>query len=73
MELVGYAQPCVAHPGSTVDVKVSSTGPESTAGGGWWGREAQPAVPPVTVLFPGRDQELVSGSYLLAELSGEEP
>ena len=71
MELVGYAQPCVAHPGDTVDVKVSSTLPEFTAEVVRLGLETRPAVPPVDGRFPGRYQELVSGSYLLAELSAE--
>ncbi|MGI8448547.1 MAG: N,N-dimethylformamidase beta subunit family domain-containing protein, partial [Streptosporangiaceae bacterium] len=66
-------QPFVTHPGNTVDAKSSTILPDSTAELVWLGLEAQPAVPPVTGRFPGRYQELVSGSYLLAELSGEEP
>jgi len=73
VELVGYAQPCVAHPGDTVDVKVSSTLPEFTAEVVRLGLETRPAVPPVDGRFPGRHQELVSGSYLLAELDGDQP
>ena len=73
VELVGYAQPCVAHPGGTVDVKVSSTLPEFTAEVVRLGLQAEPAAPPVGGRFPGRYQELLSGSYLVADLSGEEP
>jgi N,N-dimethylformamidase len=73
VELVGYAQPCVAHPGGTVDVKVSSTAPEFTAEVVRLGLQAEPAAPPVGGRFPGRYQELLSGSYLVADLSGEEP
>ena len=73
MELVGYAQPCVAHPGETVDIKVSSTLPEFTAEVVRLGLETRPAVPPVVGRFPGRHQELVGGSYLLAELDADEP
>ena len=73
MELVGYAQPCVAHPGGTVDVKVSSTAPEFTAEVVRLGLQAEPAAPPVGGRFPGRYQELLSGSYLVADLSEEEP
>ena len=73
MELVGYAQPCVAYPGGTVDVKVSSTLPEFTAEVVRLGLRSEPAVPPVGGRFPGHYQELRSGSYLVADLSGEEP
>ena len=73
VELVGYAQPCVAYPGGTVDVKVSSTLPEVTAEVVRLGLQAEPASPPVGGRFPGRHQELVSGSYLVADLSGAEP
>ena len=73
MELVGYAQPCVAYPGGTVDVKVSSTLPEFTAEVVRLGQQAEPAVPPVGGRFPGRYQELLSGSYLVADLTGAEP
>ena len=73
MELVGYAQPCVAYPGGTVDVKVSSTLPEFTAEVVRLGLQAQPAAPPVGGRFPGRYQELLSGSYLVADLSGAKP
>ena len=45
MELIGYAQPCVAHPGDTVDVKVSTSLPEFTAEVVRLGVETRPAVP----------------------------
>ena len=73
MELVGYAQPCVAYPGGTVDVKVSSTLPEFTAEVVRLGLQAEPAVPPVGGRFPGQYQGLLSGSYLVADLNGAEP
>ena len=57
VELVGYAQPCVAYPGGTVDVKVSSTLPEFTAEVVRLGLQAEPASPPVGGRFPGRYQE----------------
>ena len=66
VELVGYAQPCVARPGDTVNVKVSSTLPDFTAEVVRLGLETRPAVPPVDGRFPGRHQELVSGSSILA-------
>ena len=73
MELIGYAQPCVAHPGDTVDVKVSTSLPEFTAEVVRLGVETRPAVPPVAGRFPGRYQELASGSYLLADVTGAGP
>jgi N,N-dimethylformamidase len=73
VELVGYAQPCVAYPGGTVDVKVSSTLPEFTAEVVRLGLQAEPAVPPVGGRFPGQYQGLLSGSYLVADLNGAEP
>jgi N,N-dimethylformamidase len=73
VELVGYAQPCVAYPGGTVDVKVSSTLPEVTAEVVRLGLQAEPAVPPAGGRFPGQYQGLLSGSYLVADLNGEEP
>ena len=73
MELVGYAQPCVAYPGGTVDVKVSSTLPEVSAEVVRLGLQAEPAVPPVSGRFPGQYQGLRSGSYLVAGLDGVEP
>ena len=67
--LPGYAQPCVAHAGEFVEVKVSTTQPGFTAEvvrlgltaglGRAAGRRRHP---------PGRRQELVSGSYLIASL-----
>ena len=69
MELLGYAQPCVAHAGETVEVKVSTTQPGFTAEVVRLGLAAEPAAPqPASGHFPGRRQELRSGSYLLAEL-----
>ncbi len=74
MELVGYAQPPVAHHGDTVDVKVSSTLPEFTAEVVRLGLDSRPAIPAVAGgPFPGRPQELISGSYFRAELSAEPP
>jgi N,N-dimethylformamidase len=67
VELLGYAQPCVAHAGDTVEVKVSTTQPGFTAEVVRLGLTAGPAVPQVAGgHFPGRQQELVSGSYLIA-------
>jgi N,N-dimethylformamidase beta subunit-like, C-terminal/Concanavalin A-like lectin/glucanases superfamily len=69
VELLGYAQPCVAHAGDTVEVKVSTTQPGFTAEMVRLGLAAGPAVPQVLDgHFPGRRQELISGSYLIAEL-----
>ena len=73
VELVGYAQPCVAYPGGTVDVKVSSTAARVHRGGGAARPAGRAAAPPVGGRFPGRYQELVSGSYLVADLSRAEP
>ncbi len=73
MELLGYAQPCIAHAGETVEVKVSTTLPGFTAEVVRLGLSARPAVPQVVDgYFPGRHQELLSGSYLVAEL-GDAP
>ena len=69
VELLGYAQPCVAHAGETVEVKVSTTQPGFTAEVVRLGLAAEPVVPRVAGGdFPGRQQELRSGSYLIAEL-----
>ena len=69
MELLGYAQPCVAHAGETVEVKVSTTQPGFTAEVVRLGLATEPVVPRVAGGdFPGRQQELRSGSYLIAEL-----
>jgi N,N-dimethylformamidase len=68
MELLGYAQPFVAHPGQTVAVKVSTTLAEFTAEVVRLDRAGQPARPqPASGRYPGRRQDLVSGSYLIAE------
>jgi N,N-dimethylformamidase len=73
MELLGYAQPCIARAGQTVEVKVSTTLPGFTAEVVRLGLSAVPAVPQVAGgYYPGRHQELVSGSYLTAEL-GDAP
>ena len=73
MELLGYAQPCVAHAGETVDVKVSTTQTGFTAEVVRLGLTAEAAVPQVADgHFPGRQQDLISGSYLVADL-GDEP
>jgi N,N-dimethylformamidase len=69
VELLGYAQPCVAHAGETVEVKVSTTQPGFSAEVSRLGLVPRPAVPPVADgHYPGREQELRSGSYLIAEL-----
>src|SRR5262249_4691841 len=69
VEVLGYAQPCVAHAGETVDVKVSTTQPGFSAEVVRLGLVPRPAVPQVADgHFPGREQELRSGSYLVAEL-----
>jgi N,N-dimethylformamidase len=69
MELLGYAQPCVAHPGETVEVKVSTTQPEFTAEVIRLGATSQPAASPaIGGRFPGQHQDLVGGSYFVAEL-----
>jgi N,N-dimethylformamidase len=73
VELLGYAQPCVAHAGEIVEVKVSTTLPGFTAEVVRLGESWEPAVPQVADgHFPGRYQELASGSYLIAEL-GDAP
>ncbi|HEU5419283.1 MAG TPA: N,N-dimethylformamidase beta subunit family domain-containing protein [Streptosporangiaceae bacterium] len=75
MELVGYAQPWVVRPGQTVAVKVSTTLPEFTAEMVRLDGAGQPASPAgftPGARYPGRRQELVRGSYLIAEL-GQEP
>jgi N,N-dimethylformamidase len=69
VELLGYAQPCVAHAGDTVEVKVSTTLPGFTAEVVRLGLAQDPVVPLGS--FPGRSQELFSGSYLIAELDDE--
>jgi len=71
VELLGYAQPCVTHAGEIVDVKVSTTQPGCTAEVVRLGLAVTPAVPEVAGSFPGRRQELVKGSYLIAELGDE--
>jgi N,N-dimethylformamidase beta subunit-like protein/concanavalin A-like lectin/glucanase superfamily protein len=69
LELLGYAQPCVAHAGETVEVKVSTTQAGFTAEVVRLGLTVRPAVPQVADgHFPGRRQELVPGSYLIASL-----
>ena len=73
VELLGYAQPCVVHPGGTVDVKVSCAWPEFTADVIRLG--ADPQAPPEMTLgrFPGRRQDLVGGSYFIADLGEQVP
>ena len=69
VDLLGYAQPCVAHAGEFVEVKVSTTQPGFTAEVVRLGLTVRPAVPQVADgHFPGRRQELISGSYLIASL-----
>ena len=69
MELLGYAQPCTAHPGETVEVKVSTTQPEFTAEVVRLGADHQPAASPaVRGRFPGQQHDLVGGSYFIAAL-----
>jgi N,N-dimethylformamidase len=70
VELLGYTQPVVARPGQTVDIKVSTSQPSVTAEVVRLGRTEGPVLG--TATFPGRRQELVSGSYLLADL-GDAP
>ena len=63
----------MAHAGEFVEVKVSTTQPGFTAEVVRLGLTVRPAVPQVADgHFPGRRQELVSGSYLIASL-GETP
>jgi N,N-dimethylformamidase beta subunit-like protein len=74
VELLGYAQPCVVHPGGTVDVKVSCAWPEFTAEVIRLGLDAGSAAPEMTLgAFPGRRQDLVGGSYFIAELGEDVP
>jgi N,N-dimethylformamidase len=74
MELLGYAQPCAAHSGETVEVKVSTTQPEFTAEVVRLGATSRPAASPaVGGRFPGQHQDLLGGSYLVAELGGPLP
>jgi N,N-dimethylformamidase len=74
VELLGYVQPCVAHPGGTVDVKVSCAWPEFTADVIRLGPDAGPPAPEMTLgAFPGRRQDLVGGSYFIAELGEDVP
>ncbi|HUZ27539.1 MAG TPA: N,N-dimethylformamidase beta subunit family domain-containing protein [Streptosporangiaceae bacterium] len=79
MDLLGYAQPCVAHPGQTVEVKVSTTLAEFTAEVVRLDLGGQPVVPqpvvpqPAGGRYPGRRQDLVSGSYLVAEPGEAQP
>jgi N,N-dimethylformamidase len=71
VELLGYAQPCVARAGQVVEVKVSTTQPEFTAEVVRIGLATSAVTPaPVAGSFPGREQELRSGSYLRADLGG---
>lgn len=73
VELLGYAQPVVAHPGGTVDVKVSCAWPEFTADVIRLGLDARPAPEMTLGRFPGRRQDLVGGSYFNAELGEDIP
>jgi N,N-dimethylformamidase len=77
VELLGYAQPIVVHPGGTVDVKVSCAWPEFTAEvirlDRDPGRSARPAPEMDLGAFPGRRQDLVAGSYFIAELGEDVP
>jgi N,N-dimethylformamidase len=73
VELLGYAQPCVVHPGDTVEIKVSCAGPEFTADVIRLGPDAQAAPEMSLGRFPGRRQDLVGGSYFIAELGEEVP
>jgi len=73
MDLLGYTQPFVAHPGERVKVKVSTTQPGFTAEAVRLGDAAVPVPAPFGAgPYPGRVQPLRSGSYLIAEL-GDEP
>src|SRR5215469_15541560 len=73
VELLGYAQPTVVHSGGTVDVKVSCAWPEFTAEVIRLGLDALPTPELTLGAFPGRRQDLVGGSYFLAELGEEIP
>jgi N,N-dimethylformamidase len=66
VELLGYAQPCIAHPGQTVEVKVSTTQPGFTAEVIRLGLTEEPIASYGS--FPGRHQELIGGSYLTAKI-----
>jgi hypothetical protein len=66
VELLGYAQPCIAHPGQTVEVKVSTTQPGFTAEVIRLGLTEEPIASYGS--FPGRHQELTGGSYLTAKI-----
>jgi N,N-dimethylformamidase len=66
VELLGYTQPVVARPAQTVEVKVSTTQPVVTAEVVRLGLTDGPVLS--TATFPGRRQDLVSGSYFLAAL-----
>src|SRR5579875_3911195 len=71
MQLLGYTQPLVAHAGETVEVKVSTTLPGFTAEAVRLGGETRPAEPQVVNgNYPGRHQDLRSGSYLTGPLGG---
>ena len=71
MQLLGYNQPFVAHAGETVEVKVSTTLPGFTAEAVRVGGETTSAEPQVVSgSYPGRQQEIRSGSYLAAPLDG---
>jgi N,N-dimethylformamidase len=73
VDLLGYAQPVVVQPGGTVDVKVSCARPEFTAEVIRLGLDARPAPEMTLGAFPGRRQELVGGSYFIADLGAEVP
>jgi N,N-dimethylformamidase len=66
VELLGYTQPVVARPAQAIDLKVSTTQPTVTAEVVRLGLTEGPVLS--TATFPGRRQELVSGSYFLADL-----
>ena len=70
MELLGYTQPVVARPGQPVDVKVSTSQPAVTAEVVRLGLAEGPVLS--TFTFPGRRQELVSGSHFVADLDGDQ-
>jgi N,N-dimethylformamidase len=69
VELLGYTQPVVARPAQPVDVKVSTSQPVVTAEVIRLGVAEGPVLS--TCTFPGRRQELVSGSYFVADLDGD--
>ena len=71
MQLLGYTQPFVAHAGETVEVKVSTTLPGFAAEAVRLGGDARPAEPQVVNgSYPGRLQDLRSGSYLTVPMVG---